>query len=472
MRCIVFTHASFAFVPATRSIRTRARTNREGASGRRRRPVVAPTTTTTTTERRLGRRNEGSDRRGSRMRADSLSWSAATALLGCAWAGAEAKRLPVLSRLAECGPVSALLFGTVAANVGLLPFGADSELLDIQKFCASVAMPMLLFGADLTVVFKKSLRLLLPFTVAAAGTIAGAILGHVSVFADGALFANGMILGEGEAYKIAAALAAKNIGGGLNYFFVGSALQMSPEAFAAGLAADNVFALAYYPLNSWLSRREGFIPYVERPSADKEALRATELEVEEVEDDIPVSGGLQYRVQPTIASDDILGAVFASVALLTAGRIIAPDMMGPAATVLTVGFATLAPKSITDPLAEAGQVVGEALISIIFVISGAAAGNVTALTASTDVFAFLLILYACHFAFVLLPPALSFVPYERREALLTSNACVGGPATAAALTQSLGWRDLTVPGVLIALLGNAAGTITGLSLASLLASLA
>jgi uncharacterized membrane protein len=330
--------------------------------------------------------------------------------------------------------VTALLLGAAAANVGLLPFGGERELLDIQKFCASVAMPMLLFGADLTVVYKKSLRLFPPFVVAAAGTVAGAILGHVFVFGDGAPFANG------EAYKI-----------------------------AAGLAADNVFALAYYPLNSWLSRREGFIPYVERPSADDQAMRTIGPEVEEVED-VPVSAGLQYHVQPTIPADDILGAVFASFALLTAGRMIAPDMMGPAATLLTVAFATIAPKSITDPLAEAGQVIGEALIFIIFVISGAAAGNLTAITASTDIFAFLLILYACHFAFVLLPPALSFVPYERREALLTSNACVGGPATAAALTQSLGWRDLTVPGVLIALVGNAAGTITGLSLAPFLAA--
>jgi len=416
--------------------------------------IVAPPPPTTAP--RLGGR-------GSRTRANALSWSAATALLGCAWAGAEAKRLPALSRLVESGPVTALLLGAAAANVGLLPFGGERELLDIQKFCASVAMPMLLFGADLTVVYKKSLRLFPPFVVAAAGTVAGAILGHVFVFGDGAPFANG------EAYKIAAALAAKNIGGGLNYFFVGSALQMSPEAFAAGLAADNVFALAYYPLNSWLSRREGFIPYVERPSADDQAMRTIGPEVEEVED-VPVSAGLQYHVQPTIPADDILGAVFASFALLTAGRMIAPDMMGPAATLLTVAFATIAPKSITDPLAEAGQVIGEALIFIIFVISGAAAGNLTAITASTDIFAFLLILYACHFAFVLLPPALSFVPYERREALLTSNACVGGPATAAALTQSLGWRDLTVPGVLIALVGNAAGTITGLSLAPFLAA--
>ena len=252
----------FAFparaVSTTRSVRARARTKREGKSGRRRPPGVgtrAPPTTTTTTARRLGQRLD----RGSRTRADSLSWSTATALLGCAWAGAEAKRLPVLSKLAESGPVSALLLGAVAANVGLLPYGAESDLLDIQNFCANVAMPMLLFRADLTVVFEKSLRLLLPFTVAAAGTITGAILGQVFVFANGALFTNGIFLGGGEAYKIAAALAAKNIGGGLNYFFVGSALQMSPEAFAVGLAADNVFALAYYPLNAWLARREGLL---------------------------------------------------------------------------------------------------------------------------------------------------------------------------------------------------------------------
>ena len=63
--------------------------------------------------------------------------------------------------------------------------------------------------------------------------------------------------GEGSivSWKLAAALAAKNIGGGVNYVAVATALEMSREEFVAGVAADNVFALAYFPLVSFLARR-------------------------------------------------------------------------------------------------------------------------------------------------------------------------------------------------------------------------
>ena len=52
--------------------------------------------------------------------------------------------------------------------------------------------------------------------------------------------------------KLAAALTAKNIGGGLNYVAVASTLGVSPPALSAGITADNFFALLYFPLVSWL----------------------------------------------------------------------------------------------------------------------------------------------------------------------------------------------------------------------------
>ena len=53
--------------------------------------------------------------------------------------------------------------------------------------------------------------------------------------------------------KIAAALMAKNVGGGLNYVAVCRSLGASPNAVAAGLCVDNIFALIYFPLTSALA---------------------------------------------------------------------------------------------------------------------------------------------------------------------------------------------------------------------------
>ena len=54
--------------------------------------------------------------------------------------------------------------------------------------------------------------------------------------------------------KVACALAAKNIGGGLNFIAVAAALGIPAAPVAAALAIDNVMALVYFPLCSLLGR--------------------------------------------------------------------------------------------------------------------------------------------------------------------------------------------------------------------------
>ena len=51
-----------------------------------------------------------------------------------------------------------------------------------------------------------------------------------------------------DGWKVAAALLAKNIGGGINYIAVATTLSVSPTVIAAGITVDNIFALVYFPL--------------------------------------------------------------------------------------------------------------------------------------------------------------------------------------------------------------------------------
>ena len=62
-------------------------------------------------------------------------------------------------------------------------------------------------------------------------------------------------LPNSDGVKIAAALLAKNIGGGINYMAVCSCLGASAESVAAGLCVDNVMALVYFPLVSLLASK-------------------------------------------------------------------------------------------------------------------------------------------------------------------------------------------------------------------------
>ena len=374
----------------------------------------------------------------------------AAVVLGCAYAGERAKATRVGRALS--GPVSAMVLGALVANVGA--FGGDSasgqgmmawELGEVQKLAAFLATPLLLFGADVRETLTSTRKLLPPFVVGAIGTAIGALVATIVVFRT---FGGGDYggLGQQDAWKLAAALAAKNIGGGLNYVAVASTLGMSSSAFVAGIACDNVFALIYFPLVSFLANKHR--------GAESDAGEASTSAESAAFGDAP---------KPT-RGGDILGAAFAACAMLALGQAIAPNAVLPATTALTVLFATCAPKSLTKPLSTTGQILGDALLFVFFVIAGASGASLASLNPS--VLGFLAILYAVHLTIILVSSATVFSKDDPRVAVLASNACVGGPATAAALASAARWPDLLVPGILIGQFGNAIATFIGLALAA------
>ena len=137
----------------------------------------------------------------------------------------------------------------------LLPSGGSQASAFLQTTSLTLATPLLLLGTSIR---GKSLQrcgsLLGSFVVASLGTLVGAIL---AITVPSALQMIPSIryapLPNGEGIKIASALLAKNIGGGINYMAVCSCLGVAPESIAAGLCVDNVMALAYFPLTSVLA---------------------------------------------------------------------------------------------------------------------------------------------------------------------------------------------------------------------------
>ena len=367
----------------------------------------------------------------------------------CAWCGrAWARWDDARGATVSLGaPASAMLAGACAAAFGWIPSDGGGGTGEMQAFAAAVATPMMLFGANLRETFGETRRLATPFACGAAGTAAGALVGALAFARAG---------GEGSmvSWKLAAALAAKNIGGGVNYVAVATALEMSREEFVAGVAADNVFALAYFPLVSFLARRCDA-----RESA--------------VGDDT-VSGdrGDIVAIEATGTSSsraDALTAAFVAVVLLAAGQALArvlerPTATLPITTAFTVFLATAFPRRLR-PIAAVAEPLATAALFVFFVVAGASgASALSDASRCVDVFLFLSVLYAFHLTSVLVP--FRFASKERRrDFLLASNACVGGPATAAALCESAGWRRLLVPGALIGSFGNAIATFIGLGLA-------
>lgn len=71
---------------------------------------------------------------------------------------------------------------------------------------------------------------------------------------------------DADGWKVAAALLAKNIGGGINFIAVSETLGVSPAVVAAGLTIDNIGALFYFPAVSYLANLKPSSSFSTSPS--------------------------------------------------------------------------------------------------------------------------------------------------------------------------------------------------------------
>ena len=131
-------------------------------------------------------------------------------------------------------PVTAMAVAFFLGSVGVLPPGGSTGCKMLQMLSLQLATPLLLLGADVSAAAKRCGPLLLAFILAASSTLIASCVA--------AVFSHRMLidaLGVADGYKIASALLAKNIGGGINYIAVCQSLGASPAAVAAGLCVDS-----------------------------------------------------------------------------------------------------------------------------------------------------------------------------------------------------------------------------------------
>jgi uncharacterized membrane protein len=336
--------------------------------------------------------------------------------------------------------------------LGLLP-PAGQHVIGVQSMAVKLATPLLLFNADMRRVATGGSRLLPAFLLALLGSLSGAAIGVAALRAP--LFA---ALGD-DGLKAAAALFAKNVGGGINFVAVAAAVGLSPAALAIALTVDNVFALLYFPLCSYLGAR------------DKEAAS-----------DVGNNASDSSELPPAPASEQKLSSTFEQSASLAvscgvlwlASRVAPAGYDLPVATLLMVAAAT-AGSAALRPLAPAAEQMGTLLLFLFFSTAGwtgGALGMTTFVGGGLPLIGFLSLLYGVHLAVTLGGggwlaarsrqagrPTRFFAP---RQLLLASNACIGGPATASALAVSSGWEKLLIPSVLVGNLGYAVATFLGI----------
>lgn len=336
------------------------------------------------------------------------------------------------------------------ASIGILNPGGTPAAKSLQLLSVQLATPLLLLSADLRDCLATCGPLLEAFLVAAGATMVACLVGWK--FCGPSIQS---ALGVKDGLVIAAALMAKNIGGGINYVAVCRSLQASPAAMAAGLCVDNLFALVYFPITSYLGSGRPDVIEEERDTIPKEDTSETADSIVSLEE------------RPTTIQHASTVLSLAAATIWLGERLGGPSGALPCSTLLTVLLASVLPTSFLQPLQPAAHVLGTTALYLFFATAGApglaVAESVRASLVPLSLF--LGCLYSIHGTILailhkVLPHRKALTP---QRLLVASSAAIGGPATAAALAQAQGWTTLVAPSLLVGSLGYALATFCGLA---------
>ncbi len=344
------------------------------------------------------------------------------------------------------GPLILLAVAMAASNLGLIPHSAPAYDT-VGGILVPLAIPLLLLRADFRTIFRESGSMLGVFLVAAGATFMGAIVGALVID-----------LGAQEP-QIAATVAASYIGGSLNFVATAEALGIKDSSiYVAGLSADAAGAVLFLILLMLLPA----FAFVRRamPSdffSDSAEVREAASEAQEPEPRpefklLHVANGLAISflvcaVSLWISSIFGLGSLF--ILIVTAITLLLANFARPLLRHVSAEFE-----------------MGTLFMYIFFVVIGAGADLGQVVGQAFPILMFILVMVVVHL--VLLVALGRLFRLDLAEVMIASNACILGPAPAAALAASKGWKPLIAPGILVGLFGYAIATFIGVGLAALL----
>jgi len=364
-------------------------------------------------------------------------WWLWAALLGAAGFGLWAEKTRWGARLS--GALLTMLFAFALSNAGVIP--ASAPVYDVVwSWFVPLAIPLLLFRADLSRILREAGPTLLAFAAGASGTV----LGTLAAFRLVPLGAEGS--------KMAGVLCATYVGGSINFVAVAESLGLrSGDLLSAGIAADNLVMALYFlvlfalpsitPLRRLYAQRHHEQAGREN-AAGPEVLGSSRLP--------SLAGTVQALFAAAVFC--AAGSSLAALAGYDAGRILV-------VTALTVAFATILPRAAAR--LEGAEVLGMLLMQVFFAVIGASANVAIVLRVGPSLFLFAAVIMAVHLAVIL---ALGFLlRLDLLEIVIGSNANIGGPTTAAAMASARGWDALVLPAILTGTLGYATANFVGVA---------
>jgi len=342
------------------------------------------------------------------------------------------------------GPLILLAAAMALSNLHVIPHTA-AVYDQIGGLLVPIAIPLLVMRADFKTIFSESGRMIVAFCVAAAATVAGALVG-VAVIDMGPLEA-----------QIAGTVTSSYIGGSLNFVATAEAVGIKDSSiYVAGLSADAVGAV-FFLLMLMLLPAIRFVrnalpsKFIGAPTTAYERDSAAPAEAQPFS--LPhVANGLAVSLVVCAASaalTSLLGLDSLFILFVTALSLVVANFAKPLLRHVSSEFE-----------------VGSLFMYIFFVAIGAGANLNDVIGAALPILLFIMVMVLVHLCLIVAVGAI--MKLDLAELMIASNACILGPAPAAALAASKGWRPLVTPGILVGLFGYAIATFIGVALTTLL----
>lgn len=368
------------------------------------------------------------------------------------------------------GAIIALIIAMVLANVGIIPISCPLYDDVVWGIVVPMGIPLLLLQCNIKKIWKETGRMLVIFLIGAVGTFVGAFIAYYALRAP---FGNAQDLA-----KVAAMMTGSYIGGGVNFAAMASQYAAGDDLTAAATVADNLLMAAYFFVLIAFAGMRFFRKNFQHPHID-------EVESGTSNRDSAQTQAAAFWSRKDISLKDIAFNFAYCIAIVWLSKLVAGGIKGlvPAdpnpfldfvgkflgsqyvwITTFSVMVATYMDKQVAK--LHGSQEIGTYLIYLFLFVIGVPANIYTVVTKSPLLLVLTAIMVIVNMLFCF--GAAKLFHFDLEDAIIASNANIGGPTTAAGMAISQGWAKLVGPAMLIGTLGyvigNYAGTIVGIAL--------
>ncbi len=334
--------------------------------------------------------------------------------------------------------VITILATFILSNFSIIPTSAASYDI-VWAYLVPIAIPLLLFKADLRRIIKEAGPTLIAFAFGAIGTVLGTIISY-----------NLIALGE-EGWKLAGIFCSTYIGGSMNFVASAEALHLvAGDLLTAGVAADNLVMTVYFIILFALPSVKFLAKIFPTHHEDNKEEINSNLSKIENEDKIDLPD-MAKALAIAISVCAVGFAISDFIAIKGTGILII--------TAIIVLVASLFPKQLGS--IKGADKIGTLLMQVFFAAIGASANIIVVLKVGPVLFVFAAVILTVHLLFLL--TAGKIFKLDLAEIVIASNANMGGPTTAAAMAVARKWKALVIPAILCGTLGYAVATFIGVA---------